>query len=135
MAKVKAKTQVVKLGWGEMTRIILGFIKDKLILPQLDSDLKCYDLGIEYRDQADDLSHGGNGARHCPIWRRREVREFGLTWMYRGPNVMLRTILGGMIPREPIICSNVPRLMPNWTQPIVIGSHAHGDIYMYIEIN
>jgi isocitrate dehydrogenase len=139
IAKIKVKTPVVELDGDEMTRIIWGFIKDKLILPYLDIDLKYYDLGIEHRDRTDDqvtvdaahaIAKYGVGVK-CATITPDEVRvkEFGLKRMYRRPNGTPRNILDGTIFREPIICQNVPRLVPHWTQPIVIGRHAYGDIY------
>src|SRR6201996_6705888 len=139
MAKIKVKTPVVELDGDEMTRIIWGFIKQKLILPYLDIDLKYYDLGIEYRDQTDDqvtvdaahaIAKYGVGVKCATITPdEARVEEFGLKRMYRSPNGTLRNILDGTIFREPIICQNVPRLVPHWTQPIVIGRHAYGDQY------
>jgi isocitrate dehydrogenase len=127
-----------------MTRIIWGFIKQKLILPYLDIDLKYYDLGIEYRDQTDDqvtvdaahaIAQYGVGVKCATITPdEARVTEFGLKRMYRSPNGTLRNILDGTIFREPIICKNVPRLVPHWTQPIVIGRHAYGDIYRAVEM-
>jgi isocitrate dehydrogenase len=144
MAKIKVKTPVVELDGDEMTRIIWGFIKDKLILPYLDIDLKYYDLGIEYRDQTDDqvtvdaanaIAHYGVGVKCATITPdEARVKEFGLKRMYRSPNGTLRNILDGTIFREPIICQNVPRLVPNWTKPIVIGRHAYGDVYRAVEM-
>ena len=143
MAKIKVKTPVVELDGDEMTRIIWGFIKEKLILPYLDIDLKYYDLGIEYRDRTDDkvtveASHAirqyGVGVKCATITPdEQRVTEFGLKKMWRSPNGTIRNILDGTIFREPIICSNVPRLVPHWTQPIVIGRHAYGDIYRATE--
>ncbi len=143
MAKIKVKTPVVELDGDEMTRIIWGFIKDKLILPYLDIDLKYYDLGIEYRDQTDDqvtvdaalaIKQYGVGVKCATITPdEQRVTEFGLKKMWRSPNGTIRNILDGTIFREPIICSNVPRLVPHWTQPIVIGRHAYGDIYRATE--
>ncbi len=144
MAKIKVKTPVVELDGDEMTRIIWGFIKDKLILPYLDIDLKYYDLGIEYRDQTDDqvtvdaahaIAKYGVGVK-CATITPDEVRvkEFNLKRMYRSPNGTLRNILDGTIFREPIICNNVPRLVPHWTKPLVIGRHAYGDIYRATEM-
>jgi isocitrate dehydrogenase len=131
MAKIKVKTPVVELDGDEMTRIIWGFIKDKLILPYLDIDLKYYDLGIEYRDQTDDqvtidcahaIKQYGVGVKCATITPdEARVEDFKLKKMWR--------ILDGTIFREPIICKNVPRLVPHWSQPIVIGRHAYGDIY------
>jgi isocitrate dehydrogenase len=144
MAKIKVKTPVVELDGDEMTRIIWGFIKDKLILPYLDVDLKYYDLGIEYRDKTDDkvtvdaaqaIKQYGVGVKCATITPdEARVREFGLKKMWRSPNGTIRNILDGTIFREPIICSNVPRLVPHWSQPIVIGRHAYGDIYRASEI-
>ena len=143
MAKIKVKTPVVELDGDEMTRIIWGFIKDKLILPYLDIDLKYYGLGIEYRDQTDDqvtvdaalaIKQYGVGVKCATITPdEQRVTEFGLKKMWRSPNGTIRNILDGTIFREPIICSNVPRLVPHWTQPIVIGRHAYGDIYRATE--
>jgi len=143
MAKIKVKTPVVELDGDEMTRIIWGFIKDKLILPYLDIDLKYFDLGIEYRDQTDDrvtvesanaIKQYGVGVKCATITPdEARVEEFGLKKMWRSPNGTIRNILDGTIFREPIICKNVPRLVPHWTQPIVIGRHAYGDIYRAAE--
>ena len=141
MAKIKVKTPVVELDGDEMTRIIWGFIKEKLILPYLDIDLKYYDLGIEYRDQTDDqvtvdsalaIKQYGVGVKCATITPdEARVTEFGLK---KSPNGTIRNILDGTIFREPIICQNVPRLVPHWTQPIVIGRHAYGDIYRASEM-
>jgi len=143
MAKIKVKTPVVELDGDEMTRIIWGFIKAKLILPYLDVDLKYYDLGIEYRDQTDDqvtvdaahaIKQYGVGVKCATITPdEQRVEEFGLKKMWRSPNGTIRNILDGTIFREPIICKNVPRLVPHWSQPIVIGRHAYGDIYRATE--
>ena len=143
MAKIKVKTPVVELDGDEMTRIIWGFIKDKLILPYLDIDLKYYDLGIEYRDQTDDrvtvesanaIKQYGVGVKCATITPdEARVTEFHLKKMWRSPNGTIRNILDGTIFREPIICRNVPRLVPHWTQPIVIGRHAYGDVYRATE--
>ncbi len=143
MAKIKVKTPVVELDGDEMTRIIWGFIKDKLILPYLDIDLKYYDLGIEYRDQTDDqvtvdaahaIRQYGVGVKCATITPdEARVEEFKLKKMWRSPNGTIRNILDGTIFREPIICSNVPRLVPHWTEPVVIGRHAYGDIYRATE--
>jgi isocitrate dehydrogenase len=143
MAKIKVKTPVVELDGDEMTRIIWGFIKAKLILPYLDIDLKYYDLGIECRDRTDDqitidaanaIRHYGVGVK-CATITPDEARvvEFKLKKMWRSPNGTIRNILDGTIFREPIICRNVPRLVPHWSQPIVIGRHAYGDIYRATE--
>src|ERR1700712_2430559 len=139
MAKIKVKTPVVEMDGDEMTRIIWGFIKDKLILPYLDIDLRYYDLGIEYRDQTDDqvtidaanaTKQFGVGVKCATITPDEDrVTEFKLKKMWRSPNGPIRNILDGTIFREPIICSNVPRLVPHWSEPIVIGRHAYGDIY------
>ena len=144
MAKIKVKTPVVELDGDEMTRIIWGFIKDKLILPYLDIDLRYYDLGIEYRDKTNDqvtvdaanaTKEFGVGIKCATITPdEQRVEEFGLRRMYRSPNGTIRNILDGTIFREPIICRNVPRLVPHWTQPIVIGRHAYGDIYRATEM-
>ncbi len=143
MAKIKVKTPVVELDGDEMTRIIWGFIKDKLILPYLDIDLKYYDLGIEYRDQTDDqvtidsahaIHQFGVGVKCATITPdEARVTEFNLKKMWRSPNGTIRNILDGTIFREPIICNNVPRLVPHWSKPIVIGRHAYGDIYRATE--
>jgi isocitrate dehydrogenase len=143
MAKIKVKNPVVELDGDEMTRIIWGFIKDKLILPYLDIDLKYYDLGIESRDATDDritvdaanaIKQHGVGVKCATITPdEARVTEFGLKKMWRSPNGTIRNILDGTIFREPIICSNVPRLVPHWSQPIVIGRHAYGDIYRATE--
>ncbi len=143
MAKIKVKTPVVEMDGDEMTRIIWGFIKDKLILPYLDIDLRYYDLGIEYRDQTDDqvtvdAAHATREfgvAVKCATITPDEARvtEFNLKKMWRSPNGTIRNILDGTIFREPIICSNVPRLVPHWSEPIVIGRHAYGDIYRATE--
>jgi len=143
MAKIKVKTPVVELDGDEMTRIIWGFIKNRLILPYLDIDLKYFDLGIEYRDKTDDkvtvdsanaIKQYGVGVKCATITPdEARVTEFGLKKMWRSPNGTIRNILDGTIFREPIICKNVPRLVPHWTQPIVIGRHAYGDIYRAAE--
>jgi isocitrate dehydrogenase len=142
--KIKVITPVVELDGDEMTRIIWGFIKDKLILPYLDIDLKYFDLGIEYRDKTDDqvtvdaaqaIAKYGVGVKCATITPdEARVREFNLKRMYRSPNGTIRNILDGTIFREPIICRNVPRLVPHWTQPIVIGRHAYGDVYRATEM-
>jgi isocitrate dehydrogenase len=144
MAKIKVKTPVVELDGDEMTRIIWGFIKEKLILPYLEIDLKYYDLGIEYRDQTDDkvtvdaanaIKQYGVGVKCATITPdEARVTEFKLKKMWRSPNGTIRNILDGTIFREPIICKNVPRLVPHWSQPIVIGRHAYGDIYRATEM-
>ncbi len=139
MNKIKVENPVVELDGDEMTRIIWHFIKEKLILPYLDIDLKYYDLGIENRDRTDDqvtvdaanaIKKYGVGVKCATITPdEQRVEEFGLKRMYRSPNGTIRNILGGVIFREPIICKNVPRLVPGWTQPIVVGRHAFGDQY------
>ena len=139
MAKIKVKNPVVELDGDEMTRIIWSFIKEQLILPYLDVDLKYYDLGIENRDATDDrvtveaaeaIKRYGVGVKCATITPdEARVEEFGLKEMYRSPNGTIRNILGGVIFREPIVISNVPRLVPGWTKPIVIGRHAFGDQY------
>ena len=139
MPKIKVRGTVVELDGDEMTRIIWQFIKDKLILPHLDVDLDYYDLGIEHRDATDDqvtvdaanaIKRHGVGVKCATITPdEARVAEFGLKRMYRSPNGTIRNILGGVIFREPIVMSNVPRLVPSWTKPIVIGRHAFGDQY------
>ncbi|HSG55724.1 MAG TPA: NADP-dependent isocitrate dehydrogenase, partial [Paracoccaceae bacterium] len=139
MTKIKVANPVVELDGDEMTRIIWDFIKTKLILPYLDIDLKYYDLGIEERDRTDDqitvdaahaIKKYGVGVKCATITPdEQRVEEFGLKQMWKSPNGTIRNILGGVIFREPIICRNVPRLVPGWTQPIVVGRHAFGDQY------
>ncbi|WP_062517668.1 NADP-dependent isocitrate dehydrogenase [Demequina gelatinilytica] len=139
MAKIKVEGKVVELDGDEMTRIIWQFIKDRLIHPYLDVDLEYYDLGIESRDATDDqitidaanaIKKHGVGVKCATITPdEARVEEFGLKRMYVSPNGTIRNILGGVVFREPIIISNVPRLVPGWTKPIVIGRHAHGDQY------
>ncbi|SDX62420.1 NADP-dependent isocitrate dehydrogenase [Roseicitreum antarcticum] len=139
MTKIKVDNPVVELDGDEMTRIIWDFIKQKLILPYLDIDLKYYDLGIEERDRTDDqitvdaaeaIKKYGVGVKCATITPDEDrVEEFGLKRMYRSPNGTIRNILGGVIFRQPIICQNVPRLVPGWTKPIVVGRHAFGDQY------
>lgn len=139
MAKIKVENTVVELDGDEMTRIIWQFIKDRLIVPYLDINLEYYDLGMEHRDATDDqvtidsanaiLKHGV-GVKCATITPdEQRVDEFGLKKMWKSPNGTIRNILGGVVFREPIICSNIPRLVPGWTKPIVIGRHAHGDQY------
>jgi len=144
MAKIKVITPVVELDGDEMTRIIWGFIREKLILPYLDIDLRYFDLGIEHRDRTDDqvtvdaahaIAEFGVGVKCATITPdEARVREFNLKRMYRSPNGTIRNILDGTIFREPIICRNVPRLVPHWTRPIVIGRHAYGDVYRATEL-
>ncbi|MDH4160069.1 MAG: NADP-dependent isocitrate dehydrogenase [Actinomycetota bacterium] len=139
MPKIKVDGPVVELDGDEMTRIIWQFIKDQLILPYLDVELEYYDLGIEHRDATDDqvtvdaaeaIARHGVGVKCATITPdEARVDEFGLKKMWRSPNGTIRNILGGVIFREPIIISNIPRLVPGWTKPIVIGRHAHGDQY------
>ena len=139
MAKIKVETPLVEMDGDEMTRIIWQFIKDKLILPYLDIELDYYDLGIEHRDATDDqvtIDSANATKRHgvavkCATITPDEDRvvEFGLKKMWKSPNGTIRNILGGVIFREPIVISNIPRLVPGWTKPIVIGRHAHGDQY------
>ena len=139
MAKIKVANPIVELDGDEMTRIIWQFIKDKLILPYLDIELVYYDLGMEKRDQTRDqitidAAHAIQAHRvgvKCATITPDEARveEFGLHEMYRSPNGTLRNIIGGTIFRKPILCGNVPRLVPGWTKPIVIGRHAYGDQY------
>ena len=139
MSKIKVETPVVELDGDEMTRIIWQFIKDELIVKYLDIDLKYYDLGIEYRDATDDqvtidsahaIQKYGVGVKCATITPdEARVEEFGLKKMWKSPNGTIRNILGGVIFREPIIISNIPRLVPGWTKPIVVGRHAFGDQY------
>src|SRR6266446_5774123 len=139
MAKIKVANPVVELDGDEMTRIIWDLIKKKLILPYLDIKLEYYDLGIEKRDQTNDqitidaaeaIKRHGVGVKCATITPDEgRVKEFGLKQMWKSPNGTIRNILGGTIFREPIICKNVPRLVPGWTKPIVIGRHAFGDQY------
>jgi isocitrate dehydrogenase len=139
MAKIKVKNPLVELDGDEMTRIIWSFIKDKLIVAYLDVELKRFDLGIESRDASEDritveaaeaIKRYGVGVKCATITPdEARVKEFGLKEMYRSPNGTIRNILGGVIFREPIVISNIPRLVPGWTKPIVIGRHAFGDQY------
>ena len=139
MAKIKVKNPVVDLDGDEMTRIIWDLIKKKLILPYLDIDIKYYDLGMEYRDKTDDqvtvdaaeaIKRYGVGVKCATITPdEARVKEFKLKKMWKSPNGTIRNILDGTVFREPIICRNVPRLVPGWTDPIVIGRHAFGDQY------
>jgi len=144
MSKIKVQTPVVDIDGDEMTRIIWQWIKDKLILPHLDIDLKYFDLGIESRDKTDDkitidaaeaIKRYGVGVKCATITPdEARVTEFGLKKMWRSPNGTIRNILGGTVFREPIICKNVPRLVPGWTRPIVIGRHAFGDQYRATDV-
>src|SRR5436189_4439339 len=139
MAKIKVANPVVELDGDEMTRIIWQNIKDQLILPYLDIELEYYDLGIEHRDETDDqvtidaahaIQRHGVGVKCATITPdEARVTEFGLKKMWRSPNGTIRNILGGVIFREPIVISNIPRLVPGWTKPIIIGRHAFGDQY------
>ncbi|QCQ92087.1 NADP-dependent isocitrate dehydrogenase [Rhodococcus sp. SGAir0479] len=139
MSKIKVEGKVVELDGDEMTRIIWQFIKDKLIHPYLDVDLEYYDLGIEHRDATDDqvtidaaeaIKRHGVGVKCATITPdEARVEEFGLKKMWRSPNGTIRNILGGTIFRAPILISNVPRLVPGWTKPVIVGRHAFGDQY------
>ena len=139
MSKIKVANPIVELDGDEMARIIWAFIKDQLVLPYLDIDLKYFDLGIETRDKTDDritieaakaIKEFGVGVKCATITPDDDrVEEFNLKKMWRSPNGTIRNILGGTVFRKPIICGNVPRLVPGWTQPIVIGRHAFGDQY------
>ncbi len=139
MTKIKVANPVVELDGDEMTRIIWAFIKERLILPYLELELRYFDLGIEHRDETDDqvtidaahaiLEHGV-GVKCATITPdEQRVEEFGLKQMWRSPNGTIRNILGGTVFREPIVCKNIPRLVPGWERPIVIGRHAFGDQY------
>ena len=139
MAKIKVANPVVDIDGDEMTRIIWQWIKDKLILPFLDLPIDYYDLGMEHRDATDDkvtveaaeaIKRHGVGIKCATITPdEARVKEFNLKKMWKSPNGTIRNILGGVVFREPIICKNVPRLIPGWTQPIIIGRHAFGDQY------
>ena len=139
MNKIKVANPIVELDGDEMTRIIWHYIRDKLIHPYLDVDLEYYDLSVEHRDETNDqvtfdaanaIKKHGVGVKCATITPdEQRVEEFNLKHMWRSPNGTIRNILGGVIFREPIICRNVPRLVPGWTQPIVIGRHAYGDQY------
>src|SRR5574343_1149200 len=138
-SKIKVANPVVELDGDEMTRIIWKFIKDKLILPYLDLDIKYYDLGVEYRDQTNDqvtidaaeAIKKYNVGIKCATITPDEARkkEFNLKQMWKSPNGTIRNILDGTVFREPIFCKNVPRLVSNWTAPIIVGRHAFGDQY------
>ena len=139
MAKIKVKTPVVEIDGDEMTRIIWQWIREGLILPYLDIDLEYYDLAVEMRDKTDDqitidsakaIQKYGVGVKCATITPDEDrVKEFGLKQMWRSPNGTIRNILGGVVFREPIVIQNVPRLIPGWTDPIVVGRHAYGDQY------
>src|SRR6202046_942864 len=139
ITKIKVANPVVELDGDEMTRIIWQFIKDQLILPYLEIDLEYYDLSIENRDATDDqvtvdaanaIKQYGVGVKCATITPdEARVSEFGLKRMWRSPNGTIRNILGGVVFREPIVMSNIPRFVPGWTKPIIIGRHAHGDQY------
>src|SRR5437588_12907824 len=139
MAKIKVKNPIVELDGDEMTRILWSYIRERLILEYLDVDLRYYDLAIENRDATGDaitleaanaIKRYGVGVKCATITPdEARVKEFGLKEMYRSPNGTIRNILGGVIFREPIVISNIPRLVPGWTKPIVIGRHAFGDQY------
>src|SRR5260221_1505322 len=143
MAKIKVTNPVVELDGDEMTRIIWQYIKDKLINPFLDIDLMYFDLGMEYRDKTNDqvtvdaanaIKKVGVGVKCATITPDEgRVKEFGLKEMWKSPNGTIRNILGGVVFREPIICKNVPRLVPGWTKPIIIGRHAFADPYRATE--
>src|ERR1700749_4380676 len=144
MAKIKVTNPVVELDGDEMTRIIWQYIKDKLITPFLDVNLMYFDLGMEYRDKTNDqvtidaanaIKKVGVGVKCATITPdEARVKEFGLKEMWKSPNGTIRNILGGVVFREPIICKNVPRLVPGWTKPIIIGRHAYGDQYRATDI-
>ncbi len=139
MAKIKVANPIVDIDGDEMTRIIWQWIKDKLVFPFVDVELDYYDLGMEHRDATDDqvtidaahaIQKHGVGVKCATITPdEARVAEFGLKKMWKSPNGTIRNILGGVVFREPIICRNVPRLVPGWTQPIVVGRHAFGDQY------
>src|SRR4026209_836924 len=145
MAKIKVTNPVVELDGDEMTRIIWQYIKDKLINPFLDVELMYFDLGMEYRDQTNDqvtieaanaIKQHGVGVKCATITPdEARVKEFKLKKMWKSPNGTIRNYLGGTVFREPIICKNIPRLVPNWKRPIVVGRHAHADQYKCVDIN
>jgi len=144
MSKIKVKGTVADLDGDEMTRIIWSFIKEQLILPYLDINIDYYDLGMENRDATDDqvtidaanaIKKHGVGIKCATITPdEARVEEFGLKKMWKSPNGTVRNILGGVIFREPIIISNIPRLVPSWTKPIIIGRHAYGDQYKATDV-
>ena len=139
MAKIKVKNRIVELDGDEMTRIIWEFIKNKLILPYLDLGIEYYDLGMKNRDHTNDqitidsataIKKNGVGIKCATITPdEARVKEFDLKKMWRSPNGTIRNIIGGTVFREPIICKNIPKLVPSWTDPVVIGRHAFGDQY------
>ncbi|WP_373489271.1 isocitrate/isopropylmalate family dehydrogenase, partial [Blastomonas sp.] len=139
MAKIKVSKPVVEIDGDEMTRIIWQWIRERLILPYLDIDLKYYDLSIEKRDETNDritvdasnaIREHGVGVKCATITPdEQRVEEFSLKKMWKSPNGTIRNILGGVVFREPIVISNIPRLVPGWTDPIVVGRHAFGDQY------
>ena len=139
MDKIKVKNPIVEMDGDEMTRVIWEFIKDKLILPYIDLNIKYYDLGVISRDETDDqitidaaeaIKKYGVGIKCATITPDEErVKEFNLKKMWRSPNGTIRNILGGTIFRQPIICKNVPRIVTNWNKPIVVARHAFGDQY------
>src|SRR5215212_10808548 len=144
MSKIKVANPVVELDGDEMTRIIWKFIKDKLILPYLELDIKYYDLGMEYRDQTSDqvtvdaanaIRQYGVGIKCATITPdANRVKEFNLKQMWKSPNGTIRNILDGTIFREPIICQNVPRIVSHWNKPVVVARHGFGDQYKATEI-
>lgn len=144
MKKIKVHNPVVEMDGDEMTRIIWAFIKKELILPYLDLDIKYYDLGIEYRDKTEDrvTVEAAEATKKCQVGIKcatitpdeNRVKEFNLKKMWKSPNGTIRNILDGTVFREPIICQNIPRLVPNWTKPIVIGRHAFGDQYRATDV-
>ena len=144
MQKIKVNNPVVELDGDEMTRIIWKFIKEKLILPYVDVEIKYYDLGMESRDATNDqiTIDAANAIKQYNVGIKcatitpdeARVKEFNLKKMWKSPNGTIRNILDGTVFREPIICKNVPRLVPNWTAPIVIGRHAHGDQYKATDV-
>jgi isocitrate dehydrogenase len=145
MAKIKVVNPVVEIDGDEMTRIIWQWIRERLILPYLDIDLKYYDLSVEKRDETDDqitiecanaIKQYGVGVKCATITPdEARVAEFGLKAMWKSPNGTIRNILGGTIFREPIVISSVPRLIPGWTDPIVVGRHAFGDFHICFRLN
>lgn len=143
MEKIKVKNPIVEIDGDEMTRIIWKFIKEKLILPYLDLDIKYYDLSVTKRDETDDqitidaahaIKEHGVGVKCATITPdEARVKEFNLKKIYKSPNGTIRNILDGTVFREPVVCNNIPRLLPNWKSPIVIGRHAFGDQYRATE--